>query len=130
MDASPYQGPAQANQGRRVQEPLILGAVPTDWEVEMKRVLTVLKFAVAVICVFAVVSIVVFGQGDDEKTWDDVVWLYDQAAAAHNQARFQDAIYLFKEALGIVRALDERYAAATIPYPTTSDRSTTTSSHW
>ena len=58
----------------------VLGSVPAHWEVEMKRVLKVLQFAVAFVCVLSLGTVVVFGQGDDEKTWDDVARLLEPRA--------------------------------------------------
>jgi len=54
------------------KSPLVLDPVPTYWEVGMKRVPTVLRFAVAFVCVLPLGAVVVFGQGHDEKVWDDV----------------------------------------------------------
>ena len=58
----------------------VLGSVPAHWEVEMKRVLKVLRFTVAVVGVLTLVSVVVFAQGDDEKAWDDVARLLEPRA--------------------------------------------------
>lgn len=46
----------------------------------MKRVLTVLRFAVAFVCMLSLSAVVVFGQGDDEKAWDDVARLLEPRA--------------------------------------------------
>jgi len=58
----------------------VLGTVSADWEVEMKRVLKVLRFAVAFVCMLSLGVVVVFGQGDDEKAWDDVARLLEPRA--------------------------------------------------
>ncbi|MGB2984054.1 MAG: CHAT domain-containing tetratricopeptide repeat protein [Candidatus Bipolaricaulia bacterium] len=76
----------------------------------MKRVLGVLRFAVAVVCVLGAVTGVVFAQGGDEKTWEDAAQLYEEGMAVYSESRFWDAIALFEEALVIVRKLDAGYA--------------------
>jgi tetratricopeptide (TPR) repeat protein/CHAT domain-containing protein len=69
---------------------------------------------VVFVCVLALATVLVFAQSDDKKTWDDAVKLFNQAVGAYDQARFQDAIGLFEEALVIVRELDERYTEGAI----------------
>ena len=67
----------------------------------MKRVLGVLRFAVAVVCVSGAVTGVVFAQAADDKTWEDAIALFDQAAQAQQEAQYADAIALYENALGI-----------------------------
>jgi CHAT domain-containing protein/tetratricopeptide (TPR) repeat protein len=83
-------------------------------KMEMKRELNMLRFAVTIVCVLALVTVVVFAQGESEKTWDDVVRLVQEGNTAYSEARFQDAIYLYEEALVIVRALEQRRAEGVI----------------
>ena len=64
----------------RRQEPrrcLVLGPVSAHWEAKIKRVVTVLRFVVVFVCVFALSSVGVSAQGDSEKTWDDAVQYFD-----------------------------------------------------
>jgi tetratricopeptide (TPR) repeat protein/CHAT domain-containing protein len=82
----------------------------------MKKVLKVLRFTVAVVCVLALVTVVVFAQSEREKAWDDAVELFNQAVAACDKALFQDAIYLYEEALVIMRALEQQPAEGIILY--------------
>ena len=72
------------------------------------------KFVVVLVCLLVLIAVGVFAQGDDGNTWDDAVELFNQAMEAYSQARFQDAIDLFEEALAIVRALDKYYAESAI----------------
>jgi tetratricopeptide (TPR) repeat protein len=93
---------------------MVLGTVSTDWKVEMKREQNAVKFLVIFICLLALASVAALAQGGGGKTWDDAVRLFNQATAAYNHARFQDAIGLFEEALVIVRELEERDAEGAI----------------
>jgi len=83
-------------------------------KVEMKRVATVLRFTGAIVCVLALVTVAVFAQGGDEKTWNDAVQLFQAGVTAYSEAHFWDAIGLFEEALVIVRELEERDAEGAI----------------
>jgi len=72
------------------------------------------KFVVVLMCLLALIAVGVFAQSDRGKAWDYAVELFNQAEAAYHQARFQDAIDLYEEALVIIQGLDERYAEGTI----------------
>ena len=77
----------------------------------MKRVL---RFAAVFVCVLTFGTAVVVAQSEGEKMWDDALELYELALDSQQEARYEDAIGLFEEALVIVRTLDERYAEGVI----------------
>ena len=83
-------------------------------KVERNRVLTVLRLAVIFACVLTLVTFGVFAQGNDDKTLDDAVRLFEEGSTAYSEDRFWDAIDLFEEALVIMREHNNWAAEAVI----------------
>jgi hypothetical protein len=82
----------------------------------MKKLLATLKFVLIFVCVAAMSTNIVFGQDYSLEMWDAAVSLFNQAAEAQQEARYEEALALYEEALAIVQELEEPQAEATILY--------------